>query len=83
MARGGEVCNPGNGISESEDWFGNISPAREEYLVDLEEIRKVYTVVDSPEEADFALVVMRTPISPGFSPEDVARGGIATINRKG
>lgn len=75
IAPGGRVYMPRNHTAESLDWFGNTIPEREEYLIDPKVVEQTYPLAASAAEADFALVVMRTPMSPGFSEADAANGG--------
>lgn len=57
-------------------FFGAPTPDRTDYPVNLEMVKKYYTVVDTPEEADFAIVFIESPNSgTGYSLEDRKRGG--------
>ncbi|WP_339315124.1 glycoside hydrolase family 3 N-terminal domain-containing protein [Paenibacillus sp. FSL R10-2734] len=59
-----------------KDWFGNPTPEKTEYPVNLDVVSKYYHVTDQPEEADFALVFISSPNSGvGFSQEDSDQGG--------
>lgn len=59
-----------------KDWFGNPTPEKTEYPVNLDVVSKYYQVTDQPEEADFALVFISSPKSGvGFSQEDSDQGG--------
>jgi beta-glucosidase len=59
-----------------KDWFGNPTPEKLEYPVNIEIAKKYFKVTDQPEKADFALVFMSTPKSgTGYSHEDVLEGG--------
>lgn len=61
------------------DWWGNYSQARTDYPVNMDIVRKYYTVTDDPAKADFALVFVRSPHTNGdgggYDPEDRKRGG--------
>ncbi|MDR1745587.1 MAG: glycoside hydrolase family 3 C-terminal domain-containing protein, partial [Planctomycetota bacterium] len=57
------------------DWFGNAVPESDKYHIDCDEVAKTYPLAPTPGDADFALVVMRTPMSPGFDDDDLAAGG--------
>ncbi|WP_313636829.1 glycoside hydrolase family 3 N-terminal domain-containing protein [Paenibacillus sp.] len=59
-----------------KDWFGNPTPEKNEYPVNLDVVSKYYHVTDQPEEADFALVFISSPKSGvGYSQEDSDQGG--------
>jgi len=57
------------------NFFGMPSPEKIEYPVNLERIKKYYTVTDDPTKADFAIVFINSPKSLGYSREDRAAGG--------
>ncbi|WP_160720492.1 glycoside hydrolase family 3 protein [Bacillus sp. USDA818B3_A] len=58
------------------DWFGNKTPERLEYPVNIDVAKKYFNVTDNPEEADFGLVFISTPKSGnGYSQDDVEEGG--------
>ena len=61
----------------STDWWGIPTPAKFEYPVDLELIKKYYKVTDNAAEADFAMVFVRNPQSKeaGYSETDRENGG--------
>jgi beta-glucosidase len=59
-----------------KDWFGNPTPEKLEYPVNIEIAKKYFKVTDNPEEADFGLVFISTPKSgTGYSHDDVKEGG--------
>lgn len=59
-----------------KDWFGNPTPEKLEYPVNMDVARKYFKVTDIPEEADFGLVFISTPKSgTGYSHDDVKSGG--------
>jgi len=58
------------------DWFGHTVPDHWDYPVKLSTISKYYTVVDSPDKADFAIVFIESPNGGvGYSKDDRANGG--------
>ncbi|NYE04402.1 beta-glucosidase [Bacillus niacini] len=58
------------------DWFGNPTPDKLEYPVNMDVARKYFKVTDDPDEADFGLVFISTPKSgTGYSHDDVKAGG--------
>jgi beta-glucosidase len=59
-----------------KDFFGGPTPESINYPVNLDIVKKYFKVTDNPAEADFALVVIRSPNSgSGYDPEDVKKGG--------
>lgn len=57
-------------------FFGPPSPVTADYPISTELVSKYYKVTDNPAEADFALVIIRSPESGnGYSAEDVKKGG--------
>ena len=57
-------------------FFGTTSEARTDYPVNLDLVRKYFTVVENPDEADFAIVFMESPNSgTGYDKADRERGG--------
>jgi beta-glucosidase len=57
------------------NFFGQPSPEKTEYPVNLELIKKYYNVTDNPAKADFAIVFIKSPISGGYSRADRDAGG--------
>jgi beta-glucosidase len=57
------------------NFFGFPTPEKIEYPVNLEIIKKYYTLTDDPSKADFAIVFIKSPISGGYSKADRAAGG--------
>ena len=56
--------------------WGGVSEDKTDYPVDTAMVKKYFTLVDSPEEADMALVFIESPaITLGYDAEDLARGG--------
>ncbi|PFO06330.1 beta-glucosidase [Bacillus sp. AFS076308] len=59
-----------------KDWFGNPTPEKFEYPVNIDVVRKYFNLTDNPKEADFGLVFISTPKSgTGYSHDDVKEGG--------
>lgn len=61
-----KVYIPKRRIAQGNDWFGNVICAHEEFPVDKALIEKYYRLVDTCEEADFALVFIDSPDSVGY-----------------
>lgn len=71
-----KVYIPKRFIPAVTDFFGNPTEARTDYPVNLDLVRKYYTVVDTPEEADFALVFIESPNSgTGYDKSNRDKGG--------
>lgn len=59
-----------------KDFFGGPIPETVSYPMNLDIVRKYYNVTDNPAEADFALIVIRSPNSgSGYDREDIKKGG--------
>jgi beta-glucosidase len=52
---------PNRHIPPARDWFGNISAERMEFPVSRSVVTSYFTLTDNPEEADAAVVFMRSP----------------------
>ena len=57
------------------NFFGQPSPEKIEYPVNLELIKRYYTVTEDPAKADFAIIFIKSPISGGYSRADREAGG--------
>jgi beta-glucosidase len=59
-----------------KDFFGGPTPEVINYPINLEVVKKYFKVTDNAAEADFALIVIRSPNSgSGYDAEDVKKGG--------
>lgn len=71
-----KVYVPKRHFPSTVDFFGNVTKDYWDVPFDLEMVGKYYEVVDSPDEADFAIVGIDGPMSgPGYSADDVKAGG--------
>lgn len=60
----------------ARDWFGNVTPERIEYPVNMDIVKKYFNVTDDPSKADLALVFVKSPEGGvGYSREDREKGG--------
>ncbi|SHM41341.1 glycoside hydrolase family 3 C-terminal domain-containing protein [Flavobacterium xanthum] len=75
IAKGKTVYVPKRVTPAGINFFGQPSPEKIEYPVNLELIKKYYTVTDDPAKADFAIVFIKSPISGGYSRADREAGG--------
>lgn len=71
-----KVYVPQRFIKGVPDWWGNTPADKTVDPVDVAILKKYYKVVDTPEEADFALVFIESADGgTGYSDADVAAGG--------
>ena len=75
IAKGKTVYIPKRVTPAGINFFGQPSPEKIEYPVNLELIKKYYTVTEDPTQADFAIVFIKSPISGGYSRADREAGG--------
>lgn len=76
MAKQKTVYIPKIKSGGTRDFFGNETPVKVDYPINPELVKKYYKVTDDPSQADFALVVMRSPASgSGYDAADVKKGG--------
>jgi len=62
-------------VPVSRNFMGAETPASENYPVNLEIVKKYFNVTDNPDEADFALVFIESPMaSIGYDKEDLKKG---------
>lgn len=60
----------------STDMFGGTVPESSKYPVNMVLVKKYFKITENPQEADFALVVVRSPNSgTGYDQADVKKGG--------
>ena len=71
-----KVFVPQRYIAPSTNWWGIVTPEKTESPFNIEVVTKYFEVVDNPEEADFALVGIRSPDGGvGYDREDLEKGG--------
>ncbi len=75
IAKGKTVYVPKRTTPASLNFFGQPVPEKTEYPVNLELIKKYYSVTDDPAKADFAIVFIKSPMSGGYSRADREAGG--------
>lgn len=75
IAKGKTVYVPKRITPAGINFFGMPSPEKIEYPVNMELVKKYYTVTDDPTKADFAIVFIKSPISGGYSRADREAGG--------
>lgn len=58
------------------DWFGNLTPEKRDYPVNMEVVKKYFQITDDPAAADLALVFVKSPMGGvGYEKEDREKGG--------
>ncbi|WP_152574242.1 glycoside hydrolase family 3 protein [Pelagihabitans pacificus] len=71
-----KVYVPQRYIAQSTNWWGVVTPEKTEYPFNMEVVSKYFEVVNDPEEADFALVGIKSPDGGvGYNREDLEKGG--------
>ena len=75
IAKGKTVYVPKRTTPPGVNFFGMPTPEKTEYPVNLDLIKKYYTVTDDPSKADFAMVFIKSPVSNGYSRADREAGG--------
>ncbi len=70
------VFIPKRKTAASRDFFGGPIPESVDYPVNINLVKKYFRITENPAEADFALVIIRSPNSgSGYDPADVKKGG--------
>jgi beta-glucosidase len=76
LAKGKTVYIPKRIFPEERGWFGNVTPERTDYPVNMELVKKYFNVTDDPSKADFAIVFVKGPLSGvGYDQADREKGG--------
>jgi beta-glucosidase len=75
IVKGKTVYVPKRTTPPGLNFFGAPVPEKTEYPVNIELIKRYYTVTDDPSKADFAMVFIKSPMSGGYSRADREAGG--------
>jgi beta-glucosidase len=75
LKTGKTVYVPKRIVPPSLDFFGNPTPQYEEMPVNVTLLKKYFNTTDDPDQADFAIVFIKSPVSNGYSRADRAAGG--------
>jgi len=76
LAKNKKVYIPKRYTPPSKNFLGIPTPEKLELPVDLEIAKKYFQVTENPEEADYALVFVKSPdTGAGYSAEDIAKRG--------
>ena len=71
-----KVYVPKRYIAPSTNWWGIVTPEKLESPINLEVVSKYYDVVEEPQDADFALVGIKSPNGGvGYDRSDLDKGG--------
>ena len=71
-----KVYVPQRYIAPSTNWWGVVTPEKTEHPFNMEVIAKYYDLVEKPDEADFALVGIKSPDGGvGYDRADIEKGG--------
>lgn len=76
LQKGRTVYVPRRLSPVARDWFGNVTPEKLDYPVNMEIVKKYFTVTDDPTKADVALVFVKGPDGGvGYDKADRGKGG--------
>jgi beta-glucosidase len=76
VAKQKTVYIPKRTTPAGRDFFGGPIPESVGYPLNLEVVKKYFNLTENPSEADFALVIVRSPNSgSGYDREDIKKGG--------
>ena len=76
LAKTKTVYIPKRVVPAARDWFGNSTPERIEYPVNIDIVKKYFNVTDDASKADLAIVFVKGPNSGvGYNIEDRKNGG--------
>jgi beta-glucosidase len=75
IAKGKTVYIPKRTTPASVNFFGQTTPEKTEYPINVELVKKYYAVTEDPTKADFAIVFIKSPVSSGYSRADRETGG--------
>jgi beta-glucosidase len=76
IAKAKVIYIPRRVVPAATDWFGNTTPEKIEYPVNMELVKKYFTVTEDASKADLAVVFVKGPLSGvGYDKADKAKGG--------
>lgn len=75
MSKGKKVYVPKRFIAAGRNFLGMPTPESNNYPINVDVLKKYYTLTDNPGEADFALVVIESPTSVGGYDKEAAKDG--------
>ena len=74
IAKGKTVYIPKRTTPASVNFFGQSTPEKTEYPINLDLVKKYYAITEDPAKADFAIVFIKSPVSEGYSRADREAG---------
>ncbi len=75
VSKGKKVYVPKRFIPAGRNFLGIPTPESNNYPINVDVLKKYYTLTDNPGEADFALVVIESPESAGGYDKEAANNG--------
>lgn len=76
LAKMKTVYIPKRTTPAGRDWFGNATPERVDFPVNMDIVKKYFNVTDDASKADLAIVFVKSPDGGvGYSKEDREKGG--------
>ena len=75
LRKGSRIYIPGRHIIAHRNFMRFMEPDKDVDPVSKEQVEPYFKLVDSPDEAEAAIVFMESPISDGYSPEDMNADG--------
>ena len=75
IAKGKTVYIPKRTTPASVNFFGQATPEKTEYPINVDLVKKYYAVTEDPTKADFAIIFIKSPVSGGYSRADREAGG--------
>ena len=76
MAKTSTVYIPKRKTPSVKDFFGNASPEKIDYPINMDMVKKYFNVTDDPSKADVAMVFVTSPAGMvGYDKEDRSKGG--------
>ncbi len=80
MKRGKTVYVPKKVYPAGRDFFGTVTPEKIDYPVNIDILKKYFTVTEDPAMADFAIVFANSPNSgSGYNKADKEKGGTGYV----
>jgi beta-glucosidase len=80
LQKNNTVYIPKKHTPAGRDMFRGETPESFDYPINVDIVKKYFNVTDTPSEADFALVIISSPISgSGYDPADVKKGGTGYV----
>lgn len=70
-----KVYIPNRSVKSRKNFFRGMDPAKEIIPVEKSLAEQYFDWTDTPEDADFALVFIESPLSDGYSEQDAKAGG--------